>query len=274
MKLSESKLLFRKLKTFFPEIEPEEKQINAAASKILQLYSVEFGANLKKFRLKKNINQVPLCTLLGIAQTTYSSWETGAHSPRISYLDSLSSVLDIDIGELFPVSNDDLYKTVPLFVQSDFCSKLNREFFEYDLKHAEKKTRDYFNGDFDFAFLNDDESMIGHSDNIPLKSFVFCTAIKPNPSETNFQKIYSMCGKVVLLSIVKGPAILREIAFDGQYIRFKAWNPNVDDVICLTSEEQTLPNGNEKLAMFANHPLSASMIELFGVAKKIIKDVK
>lgn len=83
----------------------------------------------------------------------------------------------------------------------------------------------------------------------------------------------SLSGSVVLLSLFKGPAVLRELSFDGTYIRLKAWNPNVLEKICLLSEEQSLPQSNEQLAMYANHPLTVSMIEVFGVAKKVIMNL-
>ncbi len=274
MNFSDSKLLYRKLKSFFPELELEENQIKTAAGKILQLYPVEFGSNLKRIRSGKGISQIPLAGYLGVAQTTYSSWETGAHSPRISNLAMLSQYLQVDVGEFFPLSKNQTGKTLPLFIQSDFCSINADHFSNYVLKHAGQHTRDYFDSEYSFAFYNDDESMIGPVESIPLKSTVFCSLVKDVNVGDPFKKLYSLCGKVVLLSIVKGPALLREIIFDGKYIRFKAWNPKVEDIICLSSEQQSLPEGNEDLAMFANHPLCASMIEVFGIAHKILKDVK
>lgn len=83
-----------------------------------------------------------------------------------------------------------------------------------------------------------------------------------------------MSGKVVLLSFANGPALLREITFDGTYIRIKAWNSNIPEKICLSSGTQALPEGKESSALYNNHPLTVSMIEVFGIARKQIQDLK
>ena len=120
MKFSESSLLFNKLKTYIPNLSNDEEQIKEAVSKVLKLHPEEFGANLKRIRVSKGINQIPFANQLGVAQTTYSSWETGSHIPRLNKIESISELLQVDGGELFSPSKISKQMSIPLFNKNDF----------------------------------------------------------------------------------------------------------------------------------------------------------
>lgn len=273
MLFSDSDVLYKKLITFFPNLVRKEDDVKNAIIKLLKLHSSNFAQNLKRLREENGISQIALANYLNVTRTSLSAWENGSHVPRLSKLARLSELLEVDVGEFFSIASITNDKTIPLFSRTDFSCINSNHFFDYMLSHAPKQTTDYFQSEYQFAFVNDDDSMIGAINNIPLKSIVFCSTEKLN-CETNISDLLlSLSGSVVLLSLVKGPAVLRELSFDGTYIRLKAWNPNVLEKICLFSEEQSLPQSNEQLAMYANHPLTVSMIEVFGVAKKVIMNL-
>lgn len=272
MKFSESSLLFNKLKTYIPNLSNGEEQIKEAVSKVLKLHPEEFGANLKRIRVSKGINQIPFANQLGVAQTTYSSWETGSHIPRVNKIESISELLQVDVGELFSPSKISKQISIPLFNKNDFYAINTEHFYNYKISHHEKMTPNNFPQDYQFAFYNNDEEMIGKELCIPKNSIVYCS------SDQSFtlgllKNIQKIDGKVVLLNIAKGPALLRQIKYDGNYIRIKAWNTELEDKICLFDENQTLPKGNEKAAQYLNYPLVVSMVEIFGIAKKVVVDL-
>lgn len=62
-----------------------------------------FCENLKSARLEKNITQAELATLIGIANSTYSLYESGKREPTIQTLKKLSFYLNISVDELLGV---------------------------------------------------------------------------------------------------------------------------------------------------------------------------
>ena len=272
MFFSESELLIKKLKSYFPSLEKNEKAVRSAITKLLKIHPESFSSNLKRIRESRSINQIALANYLGISQTSYSSWETGAHVPRLTKLEEICTQLDIDVGELFSEASKESIKVLPLFRSYDLKSVKSDYFFNYKIQHSEKSFQDFFNSAYQFVFFNIDDSMVGPDRVIPKNSLVYCST--DEIMNTDLSKIIPMVdGKVVLLSIASGPAILREIKYDGTYLRLKAWNSEIDEKICLLSEKQPMPKGKEMAATYLNHPLVVSMLEFFGVAKKIVMEI-
>lgn len=268
-----SSLLVENLKNFFPEMGTSETEVKQAMTKVLKTYLKEFGLNLKKLRTKKGINQVPFAKQLGVTQTTYSSWETGSHVPRLSKILLISELLGIDVGELFlmPYASSIQY-SLPVFVKDDFIEIKLQNFFKDNIQHHQIRVVDNFFKKYQFVFRNTDDEMIEQGYGIPKNSNVYCTYDHcfNNGLLGCIQKVD---GKVILMRIADGPVLLREIKYDGTYIRIKAWKSEIEDKLCLFDENQPLPKDNEKSAMFLNAPLVASKIEIFGIARKCVFDL-
>lgn len=270
-----SSLLVEKLKKYFPKMENTEADVEQAMIKILKNHPKEFGANLKKIRESKDISQIGLSNHLGISQASYSAWETGNHVPRLSKLELLSQLLDVDVGDLFPESQERHEKNlIPIYRGIDFFAKTLSSFKTTKPSLSQAKTEDFYNYEYQFAYVMEDDSMQGENGILPKNSLIFCSNNELSADADKFKQMLSLSGKVVLLSFANGPALLREITFDGTYIRIKAWNSNIPEKICLSSGTQALPEGKESSALYNNHPLTVSMIEVFGIARKQIQDLK
>jgi transcriptional regulator with XRE-family HTH domain len=272
MLFSESDNLFRKLKSYFPSLIRKESEVRSAVAKLLKINPDAFSKNLKQIRESRGISQISLANYLGTSQTSYSSWETGVHVPRLQKLERLCEHLSVDIGDFFSEAITTIGNEIPIFNTDDFKAIPSDHFFNYVLKHTQTKTKDYFNNEFEFVFYNSDDAMISNERSIPKNSLVFCSITDLKNSDKS-KIIQLIDGKIVVLSIAKGPATLRQIKYDGTYIRLKAWNKEIDEKICLLSEKQVPPQGKEKAATYLNCPLVLSMVEFFGVAKKIVMDV-
>lgn len=171
-----SSLLVENLKNFFPEMGTSETEVKQAMTKVLKTYLKEFGLNLKKLRTKKGINQVPFAKQLGVTQTTYSSWETGSHVPRLSKILLISELLGIDVGELFlmPYASSIQY-SLPVFVKDDFIEIKLQNFFKDNIQHHQIRVVDNFFKKYQFVFRNTDDEMIEQGYGIPKNSNVYCT---------------------------------------------------------------------------------------------------
>ena len=62
--------------------------------------------NIKKARLNKGISQQRLASLLNVAQTSVSSWESGKHTPTKEKLILLYRILDTNVDYLLDISNN------------------------------------------------------------------------------------------------------------------------------------------------------------------------
>lgn len=60
-----------------------------------------FSENLFKARKALNIKQDEAASIIGVARTTYSRWETGLNQPRFEDLDKICLALKTTPGELF-----------------------------------------------------------------------------------------------------------------------------------------------------------------------------
>ena len=274
MKFSDSVLLFEQMSRLLPsDLLKGEDEIIGAVKLFLTMYPDIFAENLKILRTKKGINQVPFSKQLGVAQTTYSSWETGSHVPRLSKILLISELLGIDVGELFLMPDtSSIQQSLPVFVKDDFIEIKLQNFFKDNIQHHKIRVVDNFSKKYQFVFKNTDDEMIDQGYGIPKNSNVYCTY------DYSFNNgilgcIQKVDGKVILMRIAGGPVLLREIKYDGTYIRIKAWKSEIEDKICLFDENQPLPKGNEKSAMFLNAPLVASKIEIFGIAQKVVVDL-
>jgi len=65
--------------------------------------SLAFGLKIKKLRKSKHLAQKTLAASIGKTTETISNIERGVHSPRMSTVFDLASVLEVEVHELFLV---------------------------------------------------------------------------------------------------------------------------------------------------------------------------
>lgn len=58
------------------------------------------GANIKHFRLEKNISQGDMSAALGVSKSTVSGWESGRLKPDVAQLEAIADYLDVPVEEL------------------------------------------------------------------------------------------------------------------------------------------------------------------------------
>lgn len=58
------------------------------------------GSALKSIRKSNNLTQLQLSKLLGVKQHQISAWENSYHTPTISHITKLCSILNCDINSL------------------------------------------------------------------------------------------------------------------------------------------------------------------------------
>ena len=61
---------------------------------------INFGKNLKMYRIQEKYNQQQLSALVGVSQQCISEWENGKIEPTLSYLWKLADIFNISIDEL------------------------------------------------------------------------------------------------------------------------------------------------------------------------------
>ena len=60
-----------------------------------------YGDTIRKYRVKKGLNQPQLAKLLGVTKNAIPNWEAGRARPDINYILALCDVLDISISTFF-----------------------------------------------------------------------------------------------------------------------------------------------------------------------------
>lgn len=68
------------------------------------------GSNIRRFRKEKNMSMAELARLVGVAQSSVSSWENGKSFPRSSVFTNLSKYLDKPIDEIIGTSDHSIGK--------------------------------------------------------------------------------------------------------------------------------------------------------------------
>lgn len=61
---------------------------------------INFGKNLKMYRIQEKYNQQQLSALVGVSQQCISEWENGKIEPTLSYLWKLADIFNVSIDEL------------------------------------------------------------------------------------------------------------------------------------------------------------------------------
>lgn len=269
-----SSLLICKLKTYYPDMGSTELDVEQALIKVLRNYPKFFGKNLKKIRSEKGLLQATLCSSLGISINSYSGWELGEHVPRLKNLQQLSEFLGVDVGELFvekpiELSNESL---ISVYVADSFYATTYEDIVtnRKRIEHAHL-IKDPYNGKFEFAFKVGSNDMYGSDKGININSYALCTT--EGFSEDKIKNLFVCSGKVVLLSIARGPAMLREIHFNGTELRVVAWNPNETDYVFPLTDDDIDKLSDKEKYKYHNVSTNCYSVEVFGIVKKVIFDL-
>lgn len=94
------------------------------------------GAQIKTFRLKRNLTQEKLAEQLNVTAQAVSKWENGVNAPDVSLLPELSAVLGVTLDELFDVSGETHLRRIEQMIEDfDVLS-------EEDFRYAERQLRE------------------------------------------------------------------------------------------------------------------------------------
>jgi len=264
-----SSLLVENLKNFFPEMGTSETEVKQAMTKVLKTYLKEFGLNLKKLRTKKGINQVPFAKQLGVTQTTYSSWETGSHVPRLSKISMISELLGIDVGELFDEKN---IGYLPIYDGSSFFSKTYEDIATKRVLLSPKELiLDVYRGEYDFAFKSKDTAVVGESFSIPLNALVMCSSAGLIAEKE--KDLFLCSGKIVLISITRQQALLKRVFFDGKILKVESLSKDEQNYEFPLTEDAYNEMENKTKAIYHNQLIYISDIEIFAIARKCVFDL-
>lgn len=282
MKLSDSGKLREILKKYNPDLKDTEESFIETYEKVMKGFPDVLRKKIRDARVAKNIGQVELSKLLNTTQSTYSSWERGAHIPKIENIIQLAEILNVDPSEfieLNPMGEHDR-RELPILDKSWFSERNLDDFLS--LIHSPKKfgvrsfrlvhTEAQEEFAFDVGFNTD---MKNNEDGIRPHSLVTVTST-PLKGKTKEEILKIANGHVCVVSINNGPGLLREVYFDGSIVRFKAWNKDVESRVF-----PVLPNSLASVVNFAGElifnkdsvVLSLDNIEIFGIALECIQDL-
>ncbi len=83
----------------------------------------QFGKKLREIRLRKNYTQEKLSELIGIKPENYSRIENGLSFPKPENIEKISSILNVEIFELFQFeylkSNEEIKKIIFSVLEKD-----------------------------------------------------------------------------------------------------------------------------------------------------------
>ena len=266
--LLQSSLLIGKLKTYFPNLDDNEKAVSQALKYVLKTYPKRFATNLSGIRRDKNKSQRELASLVGITTNSFSLWETGGYAPRISKLCLLADALNVDIGEF--IQENSKNNSIPLYRAIDFNSKRVDSVDLHFLSNIKSELLvDEFNGKYDFAFKVTSSDMVGEDKAISQNSIAYCDC-KCLSSTDNNERMMFANGKIALISICAGPAIIRELRFDGTLLNIRAWNPQVAEKNFPIDLNYLDLIKNKESAKFLGHETCTSSVQVFAIVKTVV----
>lgn len=264
--LSSSTNLIAKLQTYFPKLTNDVSDIEKSFMFVIKNYPKEFGKNLSKIRDSKNINQLAFSKYLNISRPAYTSWELGTHVPRLYKVKEIISLLQIDPADLIstnPIQFDDS-SSVSLLT-SEFFVETRLEVLESKIKSAKnlERIRVPLGESHSFAFMVQNEDMVGNSKFIPNNTVLLCSSNSLKDASTESKRLNLVNNKIAIVSICGGPALVRELSFDGNMLSLTAWNGNI-----LTLRfPLDISSSNSSATLFHNQPTSTSSVQIYGIVE-------
>lgn len=105
--------------------------------------NMKVKCNLYTIRKKKNLKQTDLSKMTGLSQKALSEIETGkSKGVSFSTLLRLCEVLDITIGDLFQIGQEEQEESNMIVVEKPFCSFCGKKESDVDLLIMGKSTKD------------------------------------------------------------------------------------------------------------------------------------
>lgn len=282
MKFSDSDLLKNVLKTYYPNLEDNEAALEIAYSNVMLGFPETFSKKLKEVRVSKNLNQKEIAKMLGVTQSSYSGWETAAHTPKIENIKQLADVLSVDPSLFISVNAKDtcLDRKLPIIDPSFFSNYTSENFPEF-VKNAEKNgVRSFtlvpteFNIDFAFDLR---ENYMEESGNhfIPAYSLVMCNYRNLNKLSLK-EKLEQLNGRVCVVGVGNSHGFVRELRFDGTILTLHAWNDKVPDRI-FPVKGNIIESIASKVNLFSssssNNVILAKDVQIYGVATEFVKNL-
>src|SRR5574344_360055 len=264
--LSSSTNLIAKLQTYFPKLTNDVSDIEKSFMFVIKNYPKELGKNLSKIRDSKNINQLAFSKYLNISRPAYTSWELGTHVPRLYKVKEIISLLQIDPADLIstnPIQFDDS-SSVSLLT-SEFFVETRLEVLESKIKSAKnlERIRVPLGESHSFAFMVQNEDMVGNSKFIPNNTVLLCSSNSLKDASTESKRLNLVNNKIAIVSICGGPALVRELSFDGNMLSLTAWNGNI-----LTLRfPLDISSSNSSATLFHNQPTSTSSVQIYGIVE-------
>ena len=113
--------------------------------------------------------------------------------------------------------------------------------------------------------------MLGWHKTIPTNSVCFCSTEILKGKEKN-QRFIAATGKVAVISILDGPAILREVNFDGTVLNIKAWNTGVRNQNFPITLELVQLIQDIDTSKYFGETVCVSNVEIFAITNRVYID--
>lgn len=268
MKLSDSGKLREILKKYNPQLQDTEESFVQTYEKVMKGFPDILKKKIREVRIEHKLGQIELAKRIGTTQSTYSSWETGSHIPKIDNIRQMAEVLDVDPSafiELNPMEGHDK-REIPIFDKSFFSHSSFLDFQAIVNNPKAKGVRSFrpvFTEDeAEFCFDVGNCSDMKGRDGISPYSLVTCKASHLK-GKTKEEILNSVNGSVCVVNIKGGDGLLRLVTYDGTILKISSVDNN--------AEERIFPVKIGYLASVVGTSmigeiLLAEDVEIFGVA--------
>lgn len=285
--LSNSQKFITAIRYYYPDVPAYEKDLEDAFENFLKGFPDLVRANIKKLRERSNISQRELAKKLNITQSSYSGWETGAHTPKVDNLIQMAELLEFDpyefIGD-YPFKNKSTYGiSVPIFDTEFFLNKRFNKFSDVVYKADPTNASEFGVKGFrpstaatrdSFVFYNKSEDMLGVRNFIPANCMVYCNYAKIQ-GKSRLEKMAIANEKVALVSVNQGAPILRQVIFDSNTLTLRAWNDKVGDLVFPVNNMMANAYSSQRNTMVTDRGdiILADEVELYGIAYEYVKEL-
>lgn len=285
--LSNSQKFITAIRYYYPDVPVYEKDLEDAFENFLKGFPDLVRANIKKLRERSNISQRELAKKLNITQSSYSGWETGAHTPKVDNLIQMAELLEFDpyefIGD-YPFKNKSTYGiSVPIFDTEFFLNKRFNKFSDVVYKADPTNASEFGVKGFrpstaatrdSFVFYNKSEDMLGVRNFIPANCMVYCNYAKIQ-GKSRLEKMAIANEKVALVSVNQGAPILRQVIFDSNTLTLRAWNDKVGDLVFPVTNMMANAYSSQRNTMVTDRGdiILADEVELYGIAYEYVKEL-
>lgn len=268
--------LINKLRTYIPKLGIDEENLERAYIFVVKSHPKEFGDKLRLYRKKNGYSQLAFSNALNIGQTTYSTWETGVHSPKLANIKKIVSLLNLDPAELIAANEpkDGTANCVPILTAPFF-----RQLMPSDLDRALELasgltyTRVPTGEIYDFAFRQSSTDMMGDECAIPPGALALCESWCLKDCVTYEQRFKAADTRLAVVSFM-GNAMIREVHFVGGVLHLLAWNPKCEPMAFPMDAEVAKKMQPGEATKYLGFETFAQNVLLFGVIDKYIFDFR